>query len=141
MYTLPPEIWEKIIGEYGLLNRKYIDTIKMIPSRHNIMEPLYKLLQQYINYLCNLCYSIKSRKVKYTNNIITSQAIINTPYIFNKQNLVDIICYLINDITTDIITINIIKKMRVTVIEVVLNDKKVEISCQFNIIVLINCIA
>ena len=83
---LPPEIWEKIIGEYGLLNRKYIDTIKMIPSRHNIMEPLYKLLQQYINYLCNLCHSIKSRKVKYTNNIITSQAIINTPYIFNKQN-------------------------------------------------------
>ena len=71
--SLPLELWEKIIGEYGLLDKPYIDTIKMIPSKDKIMEPVYSLLQQYMDYICNLFYSID-------NN-----SIINKPCIFNKK--------------------------------------------------------
>ncbi len=86
-YTLPPEIWRKIIGEYGLLSHKNISTIKMIPSRHCIMETVHGLLQQYMDYICNLCHSVGDSNI------------INRPNIFNKQNLFNIIKYI--NITVD----------------------------------------
>ena len=111
--SLPLELWEKIIGEYGLLYKPYIDTIKMIPSKHNIMEPVYSLLQQYMDYICNLFYSID-------NN-----SIINKPCIFNKKILFDIINYF--DITVDNLpTIS----MNNSVIFINNNNKMIEIKIE-----------
>ena len=56
--TLPPEIWELIITDHHLYGLKYIKTIKMIPSRHCIMETVYnQLIQPYIDNTCKLFYS------------------------------------------------------------------------------------
>ena len=86
---LPPELWEYIITEYNLLNKPNIKTIQMIPSRHCIMETVYwPLIQQYIDYMCKLFYS--------TNNMSKWSQL---PYIFNKENLFDIINYLTDNMT------------------------------------------
>lgn len=88
IYNLPPELWEYIITEYHLLDKKYIETIKMIPYKHCIMETVYNVIQQYMDYMCTLFYSIN-------NNFI------DKPHIFNKENLFNIYKYLTNNITVD----------------------------------------
>ena len=91
--TLPPELWELIIKEHYLYGLKYIKTINTIPSRHCIMDTVYnQLIQPYIDNICKLFYSTYtySQIIKETLHI---KDIISNPYIFNTKNLIDIICY------------------------------------------------
>ncbi len=77
--SLPPEIWELIICDYNLLS--HMKTIKTIPSRHCIISTVYcQLIQQYIDHLCKLIYSININ-------------IIDKRHRFNKYDLINIIEY------------------------------------------------
>ena len=93
--TLPPEIWELIICNHMLLNKKYINTIKQIPSKHNIIDTTNIIIQKYIDYICKLFYSIDSSLIK------------NILYIKNlKDFIVNIINYFLDDIILPTITHN-----------------------------------
>jgi len=90
---LPPELWELIIKEHHLYRLEYIVTINTIPSRHCIISTVYcQLIQPYIDNICKLFYSTYtySQIIKETLHI---KDIISNPYIFNTKNLIDIICY------------------------------------------------
>ena len=91
--TLPPEIWELIITDHHLYGLKYIKTIKMIPSRHCIIETVYnQLIQSYIDNICKSFYSHNTR---------VSKNIISKPHIFNTKNLLDIIYYITHNMKID----------------------------------------
>ena len=110
--NIPPEIWHYIITEHALLNIKYIDTIKMVPSKLCITETVvYPLLQ----HICNL--------------FNPHDNIINKPHIFNKKNLFDIINHLTDNMSLDtfsIVSIHDIKYFHT--IELKLNNKSVKIN-------------
>ena len=74
---LPPELLEYIIKEYYLVD--YIDTIVSIPfkNKHHIIEVISDFIQESVNYICHLCYSVECD-------------FIDKPYIFNKEILLNI---------------------------------------------------
>ena len=71
---LPPELLEYIIKEYHLVC--HIDTIVSIPfkNKHHIIEVISDFIQESVNYICKLCYSVE---YDFTDK----------PYIFNKETL------------------------------------------------------
>ena len=79
---LPSELWKYIIEEYHLVC--HIDTIVSIPfkNKHHIIEVISDLIQESINYICKLYYSIDCH-------------FIDKPYIFNKETLLNIYKHLL----------------------------------------------
>ena len=89
--TLPPELWMKIISEFGVCSFSNFNTIKSIPSKNSnyIVEAVTILIQECIDYISHLLYNMKC-------NYIT-----NKSHTFNKYILFEIYKFLTNNMTIE----------------------------------------